>query len=81
MEAEHISKCDCGAVTVTIDSMNYSMKHRDFNRLFGKHRIYGSMCGCNYCVNHRGVDLCACGSGISLANATMDSVNVESLCK
>ncbi len=63
MDFEHAIKCDCGAVTVTMNGENYSMKRKEFNRLFGKHRISQKVCSCDYCVNHWGLDLCACGSG------------------
>lgn len=62
-EIEHIDKCNCGAITVTIDNENYSMSRKVFNKLFGKHRLSVSVCNCNHCVNHWGIDLCACGSG------------------
>jgi hypothetical protein len=64
---EHLAKCRCGAITVTIDGKEYSMKPATFRKTF--HHMgripraevtYGS---CNHCVNHWGTDLCACGSG------------------
>ncbi len=63
MQAEHISRCDCGAVTVVISSQSYSMTRKYFNKLFGRHRIRDRVGSCDYCVNHWGLDLCHCGSG------------------
>ncbi len=62
---EFVSKCDCGAITVSIKGLDYSMPRKLFNDLFngkGK-RIFHRNCNCNYCVNHWGIDLCSCGSG------------------
>ena len=57
-------KCACGAITVTIDSIDYSMRPSVFRKTFGKappRRVKQRMC--NHCVNNWGTDLCGCGSG------------------
>jgi len=64
------SKCDCGAITLTIDGEDYSVSGKRFSEFFpsidlrhyrGKKRL--DMYACNHCVNHYGLDLCGCGSG------------------
>ena len=65
-ECEIVGKCECGAVTVEIEGENYSMKPKDFRRIFGVDRVprvANKWYSCNYCVNNWGIDLCACGSG------------------
>lgn len=60
------SRCTCRAITVTIDGVNYSMSRAFFNKLFVAYRRKITEIptnGCDYCVNHWGIDLCACGSG------------------
>ena len=64
-----VQVCACGAVTVYIDDTPYSMKKAEFKRRFGRLPRIGNKArladtgSCNYCVNHWGIDLCACGSG------------------
>lgn len=65
----YVARCKCGAYTVTIGGLAYSMSRNTFNEKFGrlprkKHskRIEG-VHNCNYCVNKWGIDLCGCGSG------------------
>lgn len=63
--------CECGAVTMETDDGNtYSCKRRnlktfvpgmDLRKLTRLHAPTGS---CDHCVNHYGMDLCACGSGL-----------------
>ncbi len=66
---DDVQVCACGAVTVFIDETPYSMKRADFKARFGRLPRIGNparlpdMGSCNYCVNHWGIDLCACGSG------------------
>lgn len=62
--------CSCGAVSITIDSMTYSVKKRHLKEYFPgidlrnyRNMRMPNMSTCNYCVNHYGLDLCACGSG------------------
>jgi len=59
----HVAVCNCGALTVTIDNQSYSMSVETFKKKYGFeiHNIIYS--NCNHCVNHWGIDLCACGSG------------------
>lgn len=61
-----ISKCECGAVTVTINGKNYSMLPETYREKFGVNRVprvKSRMFACDYCINHWGLELCACGSG------------------
>lgn len=60
-----VTRCDCGALTVEVDNENYSMRPVTFRKIFGKEptRKKPQWWSCNHCVNHWGVDLCACGSG------------------
>lgn len=62
-------KCQCGALTVSIDGKEYSvgadqreqfLPGLDLRKL---HRFHKDTYACNHCVNHSGLDLCACGSG------------------
>ena len=57
----------CGAVEVLGENgESYFMQPKTYRQLFGGGRLprakrfYHS---CDHCVNHWGVDLCACGSG------------------
>jgi hypothetical protein len=60
----NVKKCACGAITITIEGVDYSMRPVSYKRLFNKtppRKVdYNS---CNHCANHWGVDLCGCGSG------------------
>ena len=62
-------RCSCGAVTVEFaDGTTNSMFRSTFRRLFpgvrtARGRCYGN---CDHCVNHWGIDLCACGSGAAV---------------
>jgi len=61
-----IYKCKCGAVTATIDGKQYSMLPATYREKFNVERVPRAefKCySCNYCVNHWGLELCACGSG------------------
>lgn len=62
--------CSCGAVTITIDDMTFSVRKSKLKEhLPGidlrKYRCKrtSNMSTCNYCINNFGLDLCACGSG------------------
>ena len=59
-----LALCDCGAVTVEIDGKEYSMSTKTFNERYGIKIQPHTYKSCNYCINHWGVDLCACGSGL-----------------
>lgn len=66
---EHIAKCNCGAITITINGIGYSMSEETFIEKYGNEgndflqNEMQNFSNCNYCVNHWGIDLCACGSG------------------
>ena len=64
------SACECGALTLYLESgESYSVaKNRRKELLPGLdlrrvRRLQESWC-CDHCVNHYGLDLCACGSGM-----------------
>jgi hypothetical protein len=60
------STCQCGAMTVHLDSGDFSMPEDDFISTYGhedENDIVSEYGSCNYCVNNWGTDLCACGSG------------------
>lgn len=72
---EDISYCSiCYAYTVYINGENYSVHEGNFFKYFSsideevfkksikKVLLNTSYC-CNWCVNHWGLDICACGSG------------------
>lgn len=71
----HIGLCVCGALTFEIEhGIGYSVKRENAPRFFPElpERFWqtldcfvGEYCNCNHCVNHWGLDLCACGSGES----------------
>lgn len=68
MEIIGYSKCDCGAVTVFTDGLNYSCKQENLKRFFPgidlrKIQRYQKSYCCDHCVNRYGLDLCGCGSG------------------
>ena len=61
------SKCQCGAITVYFENGGSNSMNMRTKRLLGidlrkvhKDKITYN---CNHCVNHWGIDLCACGSG------------------
>lgn len=67
------TKCVCGAITlVAIDGSSYSCKARNLKKyapFIDLRKLknfngsgYLTSC-CDHCVNHYGLDLCACGSG------------------
>jgi len=68
-----IAHCICGAFTVTINRKDYSVHEDNFHKYFPNidekllkkysDKIMGSYGNCNWCVNHWGLDICACGSG------------------
>jgi len=69
----NICRCSCGAYTVTINGVDYSVHKRNFQKYFSvdkelfqkyiKKIISGEFYGCNWCVNSWGLDLYGCGSG------------------
>lgn len=70
MTIDSFSKCDCGAVTLYFtNGQNNSILKSNLKK-FGI--VIPQSCeqlqdtySCNHCVNHYGLDLCACGSGES----------------
>ena len=66
-------KCSCGAITVIDeDGEDYSMPEEVYYKLYSEVEIIGSYGGCNYCVNHWGIDLCGCGSGEKVGECDND---------
>ena len=67
-QIESYSKCDCGAITIYFrngasNSMKDSTRKKlgiDLNKI---PKLQTSYC-CNHCVNHWGIDICECGSGL-----------------
>ena len=61
----NIVKCQCEAYTIFIGKEQVSMSLETFINKFGEHMLQDEFeyCNCDHCVNHWGVDLCACGSG------------------
>ena len=60
------SKCSCGAITVDTEEGQFSMPEELFEARFGDiddHELVNEYGNCNHCVNHWGIDICACGSG------------------
>jgi len=65
------SKCKCGAITFYADNRSeaYSVFLKNRKKFFPDadlrtlKRLPESFC-CDHCVNHYGVDLCDCGSGL-----------------
>lgn len=74
-DIESISYCkSCNAYTVTINGQDYSIHEDNFFDQFPdidkdnfKKNIQKVLMNifscCNWCVNHWGLDICACGSG------------------
>jgi len=62
-------RCACGAITVTTDTGEYSClsyRRKKFFPDLDLRRIpqLVDTFSCNHCVNHYGLDLCGCGSGM-----------------
>jgi hypothetical protein len=69
-----LSRCGCGAVTVEHDGQCYSMKEENLQSYFPELMDTAPDCevgSCDYCINHWGVDLCACGSGLKYTDCPM----------
>lgn len=61
-------RCECGAITVYAGKKSYSCKAENLRRFFPDLDLSvinedNKVKKCNHCVNHYGLDLCACGSG------------------
>ena len=69
----HAAVCECGAVTFEVEQgIGYSMRKENIHQFFLDlpedfsslvERFGGTYFMCNHCVNHWGLDLCACASG------------------
>lgn len=64
------SRCSCGAITFTTDDgKHYSCHEDNLARFLPDLKMdeldeYPTTYMCDWCVNHHGLDLCACGSGL-----------------
>lgn len=58
----YLTRCECGAISVTIAGKDYSMSDETFTKRYGI-EIGAQWINCNHCINHWGIDLCGCGSG------------------
>lgn len=71
MEIVEYTRCVCGAITLFgEDGRSYAVLAKNLKRFFPsldlrkvKRAYNGKTCCCNHCVNHYGLDICACGSG------------------
>lgn len=70
------TKCQCGAITLYADNgASYSVSAKNRKDLIPRLdlrtiRRYPQTYCCDHCVNHYGLDLCACGSGESPKDCT-----------
>ena len=67
-QIESYSKCECGAITMYFrngasNSMKDSTRKKLGIDLRKISKLQQSYC-CNHCVNHYGIDICECGSGL-----------------
>lgn len=70
MKIESFFRCKCGAITVNTDKGSYSCREENLQKFFPSLDLTSlkeeqESFSCNHCVNHYGLDLCACGSGES----------------
>lgn len=70
MQIESFFRCKCGAITVNTDKGGYSCREENLQKFFPSLDLASlkeeqEAFSCNHCVNHYGLDLCACGSGES----------------
>lgn len=75
MKVEYIQECLCGAITVYFpDGTSNSMSRATFGTLHieGEWALTKA-CNCNHCVNHWGIDLCLCGSGLPVGKCDCGS--------
>ena len=68
-----LSICSCGAATVEWNGAEYCCQADDLEKYFPD--LVGTkpeieVGGCNYCINHWGLDLCGCGSGEKFGECT-----------
>jgi hypothetical protein len=77
MEILGYSKCQCGAITIYTDALNYSCKRENLKKFFPNidlrkiTRYQESYC-CDHCANRYGLDLCGCGSGADFGECDND---------
>lgn len=66
---DQLTKCNCGAINIQMGRIEYSCGLDYFQEHFEivdgtlRSKKIRSYYGCNHCINHWGLDLCACGSG------------------
>lgn len=60
----YVVACQCGAITITTTEGSYSMSAKTFLEQYGFEIQNIPYSNCDHCVNHWGIDLCACGSGL-----------------
>ena len=67
-----VKRCNCGAVSLEHEQANdsISMAEETARELGFEVPVDAAYCHCNHCVNHWGLDLCACGSGESPEKCT-----------
>lgn len=76
---ESYFKCACGAITINFDNgASNSMYPKTAKKMGIDLRKYKSIrlntvCNCNHCVNHWGIDLCECGSGEEVGKCSCGS--------
>lgn len=68
----YVAECACGAITISENDIDSSMTREQFDELYPGMSIEGHWGNCNYCVNHWGIDLCNCGSGMKVGKCTND---------
>ena len=63
--------CTCGAITLYLSNKTQvSLKRKNLKK-FGlslkgiAKETRGKLINCNHCINHWGIDLCSCGSGLT----------------
>ena len=60
-----ITRCECGAITVDKDGNSQCVMEDRLDEFFPGYQVTEDniFVNCNHCINHWGVDICACGSG------------------